>query len=569
VSARTGSIDRRFDALVVGSGAAGSMAVKELTERGMGVLLLEAGRDLTEADFAPPPPKPPRPLGMDLHLRAKAALAGQHIQARRTFFSETSNRFLVNDRANPYSTPRDAPYLWIRGRLLGGRLNSYGRVLQRMSDVDFKASESDGYGEDWPISYADLEPWYDQVEEFVGVYGNEDGIAHPPDGKYVGPAKLSVVEQEFKEKVEERWPDRTVISWRYAAPNPGRVPRGIAAARETGRLTTRTDAVVSRITVDDRTGLVDGAVFVDRVTKREHRVYADVVLLCASTIESLRLMLGSGSARHPNGLGNSNGLLGRYFMDQTVSMAFCAVPEHPGYWLRDDSAPPDPFYAPAGGVLIPRYVNMGPEPDQGFARGFSFQGAGGRFPVPEGVPTSFGIGAAGEMLPSYDNRVSLNARKTDAWGVPVAHIRCVLSENDEVIAREGTRALREMVEHCGYEVNFIGSVLGLDSKKVFPDAGPIHRFVFRRGIGRSLAMGAAIHECGGARMGSDPRTSVLNGVNQSWDVPNLFVTDGSCFTSNSTVGPALTIMALTARACEFVAREHASGGLSRATESQS
>ena len=434
-----------------------------------------------------------------------------------------------------------------------------------MSDVDFRAASRDGQGEDWPISYADLEQWYDRVEEFVGVYGNEDGIAHPPDGKYIGPAKLSDVEQEFKQKVEERWPERKVISWRYAAPNLGRVPRGIAAARETGRLTTRTDAVVSRITVDDRTALADGAIFVDRLTKREHRVYADSVLLCASAIESLRLMLNSGSARHPSGLGNSTGLLGRYFMDQTVSMAFCAVPDHPGYWLRDDSAPPDPFYAPCGGVLIPRWVNMGPEDDQAFARGFSFQGAGGRFPVPEDIPTSFGIGAAGEMLPSYDNRVTLNTKRTDAWGVPIAHIRCALGENDEMVVRAGTAALREMVEHCGYRVNFIGSVLGLDSKEVFPDASPFHRLVFRSGIGRSLAMGAAIHECGGARMGADPRSSVVNGVCQTWDVPNLFVTDGACFVSNSTVGPALTIMALTARACEFIAREHAAGGLSRAT----
>ena len=554
------SIDRRFDAIVIGSGAGGSIAVKELTERGMDVLLLEAGRDLTEADFVPPPPKSPRPLGMDLHLRAKAALAGQHVQARRSFFSETSNRFLVNDRENPYSTPRGAPYLWIRSRMLGGRLNAYGRVLQRMSDVDFKAASRDGIGEDWPISYADLEPWYDRVEKFVGVYGNEDGVVHPPDGKYVGPARLSDVEEEFKEKVEGRWPERRVITWRYAAPNLGRVPRGIAAARETGRLTTRTDAVVSRIVVDDRTGLADGAIFVDRATKREHRVFADVVLLAASTIESLRLLLSSSSARHPNGLGNSTGLLGRYFMDQTVAMAFCAVPDHPGYWLRDDSAPPDPFYAPAGGVLIPRWVNMGPEDDEDFARGFSFQGAGGRFPVPEGVPTSFGIGAAGEMLPSFDNRIAL-ARRKDAWGVPIAHIRCVLSENDEKIVRAGTTALREMVEHCGYQVNFLASVLGLESKQVFPDASPLHRFVFRNGIGRSLAMGAAIHECGGARMGSDSRSSVLNGVNQAWDVPNLFVTDGSSFASSSTVGPALTIMALTARACEFIAREHAAGAL--------
>lgn len=411
-------IDRRFDVIVIGSGAGGSIAVKELTERGLDVLLLEAGRDLTEADFAPPP-KAPRPLGMDLDLRAKAMLAGQHRQARRSFFSETSNRFLVSDRENPYSTSRDAPYLWIRGRILGGRLNAYGRVLQRMSDVDFKAASRDGYGADWPVSYADLERWYDHVEGIMGVYGNKDGLSHPPDGKYVGPAMLTAIEEEFWDKVAERWPERKVIAWRYAALNLGRVPVGVAAARLTGRLTTRTDAVVQRITIDERTGLADGAVFTDRLTKRQHRVFADVVVLCASTIESIRLMLNSACGRYPDGLGNSGGLLGRYFMDQTISLAFCSVPQFPGYSKADTLPPADPFYPPAGGILIPRYENMGSDPDEGFARGISFLGAGGRFPVPDDYPTSFGLGGVGEMLPSYDNRIALNGRRKDRWDVPI------------------------------------------------------------------------------------------------------------------------------------------------------
>jgi choline dehydrogenase-like flavoprotein len=554
-------IDTRFDALVIGSGVAGSIAVKELTERGLDVLLLEAGRDLTDADFTPPAPKPPRPLGMDFGPRARAAIAGQYMQARRSFYTETANRFLVNDRENPYTTPRDAPFLWIRGRILGGRLNTYGRVLQRMSDVDFKAASSDGYGQDWPFSYADLEPYYDRVEEFIGVYGNKDGLPHPPDGKYVGPGKLTAVEQEFKERVEARWPERRVISWRYAAPNLGRVPRGIAAARETGRLTTRTDAVVRQVHVDERTGLVDGAVFVDRVTKREHRVFADVVVLCAGTIDSIRLLLNSACRPHPNGLGNATGLVGRYFLDQTISLAFCSVPHFPGYAELDDSAPPDPFYYPAGGVLIPRWDNVEGRSNARFLRGISYQGAGGRFPVPEDYPTSFGIGGVGEMLPSYDNRVTVSPRRKDKWGIPVPHIACRMSDNDRVLADEHVKALREMVEHCQYQVNFIASVFGLHSKKVFPDADPFSRFIFRRGVRRSITMGSAIHECGGVRMGSDPQTSVLNKFNQSWDVPNLFVTDGSSFMTSSTVGPALTIMALTARACEFIAREHASGTL--------
>jgi choline dehydrogenase-like flavoprotein len=558
--------DRRYDAVVVGSGPAGSMAVKELTERGLDVLLLEAGRELTEEDFTPPPPKPPKQLGMDIDLRARAMWAGQHRQARRTFFSETSNRFLVNDRENPYSTPRGAPFLWIRGRVLGGRLNTYGRVLQRMSDVDFKAASRDGAGEDWPISYADLAPWYDRVEELVGVYGNHDGLAHPPDGKYVGPAMLTAVEEQFRDAVGARWPERKVIAWRYAAPNLGRVPRGIAAARETGRLTTCTDAVVTRVTVSDRTGLADGAVFIDRNTRREHRVFADVVVLCASTIETLRILLASGGRRHPDGLANSNGLVGRYFMDQTISMAFCAVPQFRGYSAADTLPPADPFYPPTGGILIPRFDNMGPELDPRFLRGISFQGAGGRFPVPDGEPTSLGLGGVGEMLPAYDNRISLHPRRTDRWGAPIAHIECRMGENDLALVRHQTRALREMVTEAGYQVNFLGSVLGLESKKVWPAYTPLQRMIFRHSFGRSLMMGSAIHECGGARMGRDPATSVVNGVNQTWDVPNLFIPDGASFTSGSTVGPALTVMALAARSAAFIAASHGSGELARPTQ---
>ena len=554
------TLNKRFDALVVGSGAAGSIAVKELTERGLDVLLLEAGRDITEADFAPPPPTPPQPMGIGLGPRIRAGLRGQYVQARRAFFREQISRFLVNDRENPYSTPRGESFLWIRGRLLGGRLHSYGRMLLRMSDTDFKAATRDGHGDDWPIAYVDVAPYYDRVEEFLGLYGNPDGLDHLPDGRYSGTPMLTAVEQDFKAKVEARWPERRVISWRYAAPNPQRVPLGILAARETGRLTTRTDAVVRQITVDSKTGRADGAVFVDRRTKAEHRVSADVVVLCASTIESVRLLLNSAGPGHPDGLGNSSGLLGRYFMDQTPSLVFGSVPGSRGFEV-DTSAPPDPFYPPAGGVYIPRFDNLDGQTRSDYARGFAVQGAMGRVPVPDDYPSSFGLMAFGEMLANRDNRVTLHPRRTDAWGVPVPHIRCSITDNERALLREQVRAVREMVESCGYRVNFAGSTLGLDSKKVFPDADPISRFIFRRGFRSSMAIGAAIHECGGARMGTDPATSVLNEYHQSWDVPNLFVTDASCFTSNGPVGPTLTIMALTARACEYIAREHAAGTL--------
>ncbi len=287
------------DVIVIGSGPAGSTAVKELTERGLDVLLLEAGREVREEDFVPPVRKKPKAMGMDIVPRAKAMVRGQFRQACRPYYSETTNRFLVNDLEDPYTTPLAHPYLWIRGKLLGGRMHSYGRVLQRMSDVDFHAASLDGYGTDWPISYADLEPWYDRVEESVGVYGDADGLVHPPDGHNRGPGFLTRVERDFKETVEARWPERKVISWRCQAPFPDRVPPGIADALATGRLTIRTEAEVTQITVDDATGLATGAVFVDRNTKREHRVYADAVMVCASTIESIRLLLNSRSSQAP------------------------------------------------------------------------------------------------------------------------------------------------------------------------------------------------------------------------------------------------------------------------------
>lgn len=562
------NLDRRFDAVVIGSGPSGSIAVKELTERGLDVLLLEAGRELREEDFVPPKPKKPAPMGMDLRARAAAMAAGQLYQSRRPYFSEHTSRFLVNDVEDPYSYPFGQPYLWIRGKVLGGRMHSYGRVLQRMSDVDFKAASQDGYGHDWPISYADLEPWYARVEECVGVYGDADGLVHPPDGVYRGPGFLTSVERDFKEKIEARWPTRKVITWRVQAPFPDRVPPGIAAAKKTGRLTIRTEAVVSRITTDPQTGLATGAVFVDRNSRREHRVFADAVMVCASPIESIRLLLNSGSSRHPDGLGNSSGILGRYFMDQTISVGFFDAPRFPGVAETADNMPADPVYGTPGGILIPRYDNLDGHTEP-FRRGISFQGLGGRIPVPDGHPAAFGLGGFGEMLARFDNSVSLNRRRRDKWGIPIPHIDLSMGDNDRVLLRRIMTATREMADEAGLRANFIGSAAGLDSPKVWPDFNPLQRLVFKRGMRMSIVLGAAIHECGGARMGNDPAMSVVNGVNQLWDAPNVFVPDAASFVSSSTVGPVLTIMTLAARASAFLAEQHATGGLSRPAEDAS
>jgi choline dehydrogenase-like flavoprotein len=553
------TLDKTFDVLVIGSGAAGSIAVKELTERGLDVLLLEAGRDISEADFVPQAATPPAAMSIGLPGRVRAALAGQPVQARRAMFKAEGSPFLVNDLQQPYTT-RGGDFLWIRGRQLGGRLHSYGRVLLRSSDHDFKGASLDGHGDDWPISYSDVAPYYDRVEEFLGLYGTSEHIANLPDGHYRGTSLLTAAEKDFRLTVEGRWPQRRVIPWRFAAPNLHRVPLGIVAARQTGRLTTRTDAVATRVTIDPRSGRADGALFVDRLTKRRYRVRADVVMLCASTIESVRLLLNSATDGHPDGLANSSGMLGRYFMDQTPSLLFGDDPAHPGF--EDiDPAPADPYYAPAGGVYIPRFDNVEETDNPAFARGWAVQGTVGRLPVPEAHPGTVGLMAFGEMLAYRDNRVTLHPWLKDAWGVPVPRIRLAVTDNERALMRAQVAGLREMAEASGYDVNFAGSALGLDSARVWPKADPISRALFVLAFKKSLAMGAAIHECGGARMGSDPATSVLNEHNQTWDVPNLFVTDASSYVSNGAVGPTLTIMALTARAADYIAREHASGSL--------
>lgn len=546
------TIDQRFDALVIGSGVSGSIAVKELTERGLDVLLLEAGRDITPEDFTPLPTAKPKAMSIDLWGRANAMLHGQYRQARRAMFQKSKSKFLVNDVDSPYATD-GADFLWIRGRILGGRLHSYGRVLLRGSDHEFKCASLDGHGVDWPISYADVEPWYDRVEEFLGIYGTDEQLANLPDSRYRGPSLLTAAEKKFKASVEGTWPERHVVPWRYAAPNLHRVPLGIVAARATGRLTTRTDAVVSRITMNPKTGRADGAVFVDRNTKTEHRVFADVVMLCASAIESVRLLLNSATAGHPDGLANSSGTLGRYFMDQTPSLLFGSAPDFPGAETINP-APDDPYYAPVGGVYVPQFNNVHGPDGSDFARGWAIQGTIGRIPVPDGAPGTVGLMGFGEMLPYYDNRISLHPTRKDAWGVPIPRIRLAVTDNERNLMRAQARGLREMAQASGFKVNFVGTALGLDPGKIWPDADPVSRLIFRIGFPMSLAMGAAIHECGGARMGSDPATSVLNEHNQAWDVPNLYVTDPSCYPSNGAVGPSLTIMALTARACEHIAQ---------------
>lgn len=550
-----------YDVVVVGSGAAGGFAVKELTERGFEVLLLEAGRPIGFDDFKVDF-KGPREKGIQLWARAKAALKGQPIQSKVALYAKQLSHLFVNDREHPYTTPKDAPFLWIRGKQLGGRLHTYGRMLLRWSDYDFKAASRDGYGEDWPISYSELAPYYDQVENFLGIRGCTDNIRNVPDGKFVGPSKLSVAEREFFAKTIEQWPERHPISWRYMPPNIKRVPQPILAAKETGRLTIRTDAVVERVTTCPISGRATGVNFIDRNTRQAHSVSANIIMLCASPIETVRLMLNSAGGKHPAGLGNASGVLGRYFMDQVPSIIMGTVPGHKGAEL-DDSVAPDPFYGVSGGVYIPRFENLDTTTNSAFLRGYAFQGTIGRLYTPENRDAKFGIMGFGEMLPHYDNSITLNPAKRDRWGIPLPHIRCTLHDNEIAMLNQQVQSIEAMTANANLKLEFSGSSLGLKEGEggAFPDANWISRLLFRMNFTKSMVMGAAIHESGGCRMGADPKHSVLNEYNQCWTAPNVFVTDASSFVTGGCAGTTLTVMALTVRACEYVDRQRRSGEL--------
>ncbi len=504
----------KYDVVIVGSGATGGWAAKDLTESGLRVALLEAGPLLLDRGPREPPPFDP---------------ARQAIQAHCFAFDESTAQLFVDDIDNPYSHPPDSPFYWIRGRQAGGRTLLWDRLALRMSDRELNAASHDGIGTDWPISYADLAPYYDRVRRFIAVRGTPERLVQLPDAGFDEPAPLSAGERHFKAAVEARWPTRNVTGARIAEAAPEATLR---AAMRTGRLSLFVDSIAARVIVEPGGGRARGVAYVDAVSGAEREVEGRIVVLCASTIESTRLLLNSATDEHPDGLCNSSGLLGRYLMDHTYGIGIDGEAPAP------PRGEPDPL---SGGCYIPSFRNVTESSDE-FARGYGIalqisRRWGGRlWRLRNAVKRQggrFWMRAFGEVLPNPDNRVTIDPDTVDAWGIPAVHIECRYGENERAMAADQVRSLLEMADAANLEVQETHSELS--------------------------PPGLSIHEMGTARMGSDPESSVLDRFNRAWDVPNLYVTDGSCFVSVGFQNPTLTMMAITARACDKIVDELADG----------
>ncbi|MBZ5684046.1 MAG: GMC family oxidoreductase [Acidobacteriia bacterium] len=556
-----------FDAIVVGSGITGGWAAKELTEKGLKTLVLEAGRNIVpEEDYVEHVPQWEMKF-RGMGDRQKLAV-DQPIQSTCYACDEWSSKFFISDQENPYTTDPDKPFRWIRGRQVGGRSITWGRQSYRWSDLDFEANLREGIAVDWPIRYADIAPWYDYVEGFAGISGEALGLAQLPDSKFLPPMELNCTERFVRSELAKHFGGERVLTigraailtqdhgGRAACHYCGPCERGcitrsyfsslnatLPAAEKTGRMTLRPFSVVHSVIFDAKTRRAAGVSVIDSKTKASIEFRAKVVFLCASALESVRILFNSATPEFSNGLANSSGELGHNLMDHVTAGGATAL-------IPGNEDRPELGRRP-NGIYMPRFRNVkSKHPD--FLRGYGFQGGAHRERWNRGItqtgfgsdfkkslskpgPWRFSFGGFGECLPNHDNYVELDKAKVDAWGIPTLKIHSGWSENELALRKDMAISAAEMLAAVG-------------GREIEP-------------FERNDPPGFAIHEMGTARMGRDPKTSVLNSFNQSHDVKNLFITDGGAMVSSSCVNPSLTYMALTARACDYAVRQMKKGEL--------
>ncbi|REE83383.1 choline dehydrogenase-like flavoprotein [Lutibacter oceani] len=560
-----------FDAIVIGTGISGGWAAKELCENGLKTLVLERGRMVKHIEDYPTMNMDPwdLPNGGQPSRETRERKYKQHRTGYVT--KEEYQHFFVDDIKHPYN--EDRRFDWIRGYHVGGRSLMWGRQSYRLSDFDFEANKKENIGVDWPVRYNDIAPWYDKVEEFIGVSGENLGLKQLPDGKLLKPMNLNCVEEHLKEKIAENFDDRVLTIGRTAHITEGTKPglgrstcqyrdrcmRGcpfgayfssnsstLPTAEATGNMTLRPNSIAHEVIYDEKTGKASGVKVIDAETKEVFVFKAKVIFLCASAIASASILLQSKSERFPNGLGNDSGELGHNIMDHHFHVGASGIAE--GFDDKYNKG------RRANGVYIPRFRNLGGDTDQKeFLRGYGYQGGAGRGSSSELVaelkygkelkeeilkPGQWRISltAFGETLPDHSNRMYLDYEKKDEWGLPTITFDAAFGDNEMAMRKDMKEQAEKMLTAAGFK-----NVTGYDNG--------------------GKAMGLGIHEMGTARMGHDPKTSVLNKYNQVHTCKNVFVTDGAFMTSAGCQNPSLTYMAFTARAANFAAEQIKKGNL--------
>ena len=545
-----------YDAIVIGSGMSGGWAAKELCEKGLKTLVLERGRGVEHGTDYITEHKQPWELPHRGQTPPALAERDYAVQKDVYLFDESTRHFFINDRLNPYKQKK--PFSWIRGNQVGGRSLLWARQCYRWSDLDFEANARDGHGVDWPIRYKDIAPWYDYVESFVGISGEALGLPQLPDGKFQKPMEMNAVERHLKGRIENSFPGRRMTIGRCAVLTEelnGRAPchycgeceRGcstrsyfsslsvtLPAAMATGNLTLRPHSNVHSIIYDEERDRATGVRVVDYESKEVLEFDGQIIFICASCIGTTQIMMNSKSLRFPDGIANSSGTLGHYLMDHHELTSSAVIDG-----FEDD------YYEGKrpNGVYIPRFRNVDEQSSRNdYVRGFGFQAGAFRMGWGRGAsepgfgidlkeklrspgPWAMWMSGFGEALPVFENQVSLSEER-DEWGLPIVEIDCAYTPNAYAMREDIAVCIREMYEAAGFHSIEIGDI-------------------------QNVVPGIAIHEMGTARMGRDPKTSVLNAFNQCHDVPNLFVTDGACMTSSACQNPSITYMALTARAVDF------------------
>ena len=561
--------ERTYDAIVIGSGVSGGWAAKELTEKGLRVLMLERGKPLEHVSGYENAMK--APWEMQYAGRLTNEQIATHPKLSRDYpYNEMTEKYWMKDVDSLYK--EEKRFDWFRPNIVGGKSIMWGRQTYRLSDIDFEANLREGIAVDWPIRYADIAEWYSYVERFAGISGEKLGLPQLPDGEFLPPMEMFHVEKEVKRRLEKHFPDRVLTIGRVANLSEaakeqlgvGRsrcqyrnkcnlgCPFGayfstqsstLPAAAKTGRLTLRPDSIAMQILLDESSQRATGVRVRDSVTMEDREYLAKLVFVCASTVSSTSLLLNSVSNRFPDGLGNDSGQLGHNLMDHHFRIGAS------GTWPSDL----DKYYygRRANGIYIPRYRNLGSE-KRDYQRGFGFQGGASRQGWQRNIAEmafgaefkeelthpgdwTMGLTGFGEMLPYFQNKLTLDRETKDKWGLPVVVFDAELQDNEKKMRVDMANDAKEMLEASG-----------LKNVKIY-DNGSFP--------------GMAIHEMGTARMGRDPKTSVLNGHNQVHAVKNVFVTDGASMTSASCVNPSLTYMALTARAADFAVESLKKGEL--------